>query len=168
MTIDIEDLTYRPCVGIMLLNANGEVFVAQRIDSARGAWQMPQGGIDDGETPANAARRELKEETGTNNATIIAEYAEWISYDLPDHLIKRLWKGRYRGQTQKWFAMRFLGTDEDIDINTAEPEFNAWRWVPMAELLDLVVPFKHHVYAVLVEAFGHLAGTEDSDSYNGH
>jgi putative (di)nucleoside polyphosphate hydrolase len=162
VTIDVEGLAYRPCVGIMLLNKHGEVFVAQRIDSPGGAWQMPQGGIDDGETPAAAARRELKEETGTNKATIIAEHAEWIPYDLPEHLIKRLWKGRYRGQTQKWFVMRFLGTDGDIDINTAEPEFDAWRWVPMAELLGLVVPFKHHVYANLVQAFGHLAKAQDS------
>ena len=162
MTIDVEGLAYRPCVGIMLLNARGEVFVAQRIDSPGGAWQMPQGGIDDGEAPAVAAMRELKEETGTNNATIIAEHAEWIPYDLPNRLIKRLWKGRYRGQTQKWFVMRFLGTDGDIDINTAEPEFDAWRWVPMAELLGLVVPFKHHVYADLVEAFRHLAEAQDS------
>jgi putative (di)nucleoside polyphosphate hydrolase len=161
MTIDIEGLAYRPCVGIMLLNARGEVFVAQRIDAPGGAWQMPQGGIDDGEAPAVAAMRELKEETGTNNATIIAEHAEWIPYDLPELLIKRLWKGRYRGQTQKWFAMRFLGTDGDIDINTAEPEFDAWRWAPMAELLDLVVPFKRHVYADLVQAFGHLAAVQD-------
>ena len=163
MTIDVADLAYRPCVGIMLLNVHGEVFVARRIDSTDGAWQMPQGGIDDGETPAAAAKRELKEETGTNNATIIAEHAEWITYDLPEHLIKRLWRGRYRGQTQKWFAMRFLGTDGDIDINTPEPEFNAWRWVPIAELLDLVVPFKHHVYADLVKTFGYLAEAQDSD-----
>ena len=162
MTINVEGLAYRPCVGIMLLNARGEVFVAQRIDSPGGAWQMPHGGIDDGETPAAAARRELKEETGTNNATIIAEHAEWIPYDLPEQLIKQLWKGRYRGQTQKWFAMRFLGTDSDIDINTAEPEFDAWRWAPMAELLDLVVPFKRHVYADLVETFGHLTEVQDS------
>jgi putative (di)nucleoside polyphosphate hydrolase len=164
MTIDVKSLAYRPCVGIMLLNARGEVFVAQRIDSSGEAWQMPQGGIDDGEAPAAAAMRELEEEIGTNNAAIIAEHAEWIPYDLPEYLIKRLWKGQYRGQTQKWFAMRFLGTDGEIDINTPEPEFNAWRWAPMAELLDLVVPFKRHVYADLVEAFGHLAEAQDSGS----
>ena len=162
MTIDVESLAYRPCVGIMLINARGEVFVAQRIDAPGEAWQMPQGGIDEGEAPDVAAMRELKEEIGTNHAEIIAEHAEWIPYDLPEHLIKRLWKGRYRGQTQKWFAMRFLGSDSEIDINTAEPEFDAWRWAPMAKLLDLVVPFKRHVYSDLVDAFGHLAQTQDS------
>jgi putative (di)nucleoside polyphosphate hydrolase len=157
MTVDVESLGYRPCVGIMLLNAVNEVFVAQRIDAIAEAWQMPQGGIDKGEEPAEAAMRELLEEIGTNNAEIIAEHPEWIPYDLPEHLVGRLWKGRYRGQTQKWFAMRFLGDDADIDIDTAEPEFNAWRWAPMGDLVDLAVPFKRHVYADLVEAFGHLA-----------
>jgi len=162
MTIDLKGLVYRPCVGIMLLNARGEVFVARRIDSSGEAWQMPQGGIEDGETPTVAAMRELEEEIGTNNGEIIAEHAEWIPYDLPDHLIKRLWRDQFRGQTQKWFAMRFLGADGEININTAEPEFDAWRWAPMAELLDLVVPFKRHVYADLIDAFGHLAETQDS------
>jgi len=157
MTVDVESLGYRPCVGIMLLNAVNEVFVAQRIDAIAEAWQMPQGGIDKGEEPAEAAMRELLEEIGTNNAEIIAEHPGWIPYDLPEHLVGRLWKGRYRGQTQKWFAMRFLGDDADIDIDTAEPEFNAWRWAPMGDLVDLAVPFKRHVYADLVEAFGHLA-----------
>ncbi len=157
MTVDIESLGYRPCVGIMLLNADNQVFVAQRIDAIAEAWQMPQGGIDEGEEPADAAMRELLEEIGTNNAEIIAEHSDWIPYDLPEHLVGRLWKGRYRGQTQKWFAMRFLGEDNEIDIDTAEPEFNAWRWAPMGDLVDLAVPFKRHVYADLVEAFGHLA-----------
>jgi len=157
MTVDVESLGYRPCVGIMLLNAVNEVFVAQRIDAIAEAWQMPQGGIDKGEEPAEAAMRELLEEIGTNNAEIIAEHPEWIPYDLPEHLVGRLWKGRYRGQTQKWFAMRFLGDDADIDIDTAEPEFNAWRWAPMGDLVDLAVPFKRHVYADLVEAFGPVA-----------
>ncbi|NQV80953.1 MAG: RNA pyrophosphohydrolase, partial [Alphaproteobacteria bacterium] len=110
----------------MLLNRHGEVFVAQRIDSPGEAWQMPQGGIDQGEEPAVAAIRELGEEIGTANAAIIAEFPDWIPYDLPAHLRRRLWDGRYRGQTQKWFVMRFLGVDEDINIATPEPEFDAW------------------------------------------
>ena len=153
---------YRPCVGIMLLNRRGDVFVAQRIDSPGDAWQMPQGGIDKGEEPAAAAIRELAEEIGTDNAQIIAELDDWITYDLPDHLVGRLWRGRYRGQTQKWFVMRFLGNDSEIDIATDEPEFSAWKWVEMERLLELVVPFKRHVYAQLVDAFGHLATEERS------
>ena len=158
-----KNLPYRPCAGIMLLNDENKVFVAKRIDNKVEAWQMPQGGIDEGESPQQAAVRELYEETGIKNAEIIAESQGWYDYDLPSHLVAQLWKGKYRGQTQKWFAMRFLGTDGDIDINTAEPEFDAWRWAPIAELLDLVVPFKRHVYADLVAAFGHLAEAQDSD-----
>jgi len=145
---------YRPCVGIMLFSADGRVFVAQRIDSPGPAWQMPQGGIDPGEQPETAALRELAEEIGTANAEVVAELDEWISYDLPEHLIGKLWRGRFRGQTQKWFAMRFLGNDSEINLETEEPEFSAWKWVDMAELVDLAVPFKRDVYARLVEAFG--------------
>ncbi len=148
----------------MLLNRHGEVFVAQRIDSPGEAWQMPQGGIDQGEEPAAAAIRELGEEIGSANATIIAEFPDWIPYDLPAHLRRRLWGGRYRGQTQKWFVMRFLGVDGDINIATPEPEFDAWKWVQMAQLLDFVVPFKRHVYSQLVDAFGHLAASEEGDN----
>lgn len=144
---------YRPCVGIMLFNAQGDVFVAQRIDSPGPAWQMPQGGIDDGEEPSDAALRELGEEIGTANAEIVAELDEWIHYDLPVHLIGKLWKGKYRGQMQKWFAMRFLGDDSEIDLDTEEPEFSAWKWVPLKDLENLAVPFKRHVYARLAEAF---------------
>lgn len=144
---------YRPCVGIMLFNAKGEVFVAQRIDSPGPAWQMPQGGIDPGESPAEAAMRELGEEIGTANAEITGELEDWIDYDLPDHLIGKLWGGKYRGQTQKWFAMRFLGTDDDINLDTEEPEFSSWRWVSAEELPALAVPFKRHIYGRLVEAF---------------
>lgn len=144
---------YRPCVGIMLFNAKGEVFVAQRIDSPGPAWQMPQGGIDPGESPADAALRELGEEIGTTNAEIAEELDEWIDYDLPEHLVGKLWRGKYRGQTQKWFAMRFLGEDAEINLDTDEPEFSSWRWVSPEELPALAVPFKRHVYSRLVEAF---------------
>lgn len=137
----------------MLFNRKGEVFVAQRIDSPGPAWQMPQGGIDPGETPAEAALRELGEEIGTINAEITGELEEWIDYDLPDHLIGKLWGGKYRGQTQKWFAMRFLGADHEINLDTEEPEFSSWRWVAAEELAALAVPFKRHVYAKLVETF---------------
>ena len=148
---------YRPCVGIMLLNADGHVFVAQRIDQQVEAWQMPQGGIDDGEAPATAALRELAEEIGTDKAEILAESPDWIPYDLPEDLADKVWKGRYRGQTQKWFAMRFTGADSDIDINTKHPEFDAWRWAAMGDLPNLIVPFKRAVYEQVVGMFRHLA-----------
>ena len=144
---------YRPCVGIILLNSAGRVFVGQRIDSPGDAWQMPQGGIDDGETPEAAARRELKEETGTANAEIIAESGGWLSYDLPEDLRPKLWGGRYRGQTQKWFVMRFLGRDAEIDIATPEAEFSAWKWVAPGDLPDLIVPFKRALYETLLKEF---------------
>jgi len=145
----------------MVMNDEGAVFIGERSDSegSRYAWQMPQGGIDKGEDPLDAALRELEEETAIRSVELIDESAEWMSYDLPAEALGR-WAGRYRGQTQKWFVMRFLGDDSEIDIATEEPEFNAWKWVEMAHLLDLVVPFKRHVYAQLIEAFGHLATTQ--------
>jgi putative (di)nucleoside polyphosphate hydrolase len=151
-------LPYRPCVGIMLLNKDRKVFVAQRIEQVIEAWQMPQGGIDDGEGPAVAALRELEEEIGTGHARIIAESRDWLSYDLPPELIGKAWRGKYRGQRMKWFAMDFLGIDSDIDLNTANPEFQQWRWEDMYKLPDVIVPFKRDLYAQLVEEFGHLAG----------
>lgn len=147
---------YRPCVGMMLLNAEGHVFVGRRIDTAD-AWQMPQGGIDPGETPRRAVLRELREEIGTDKAVILAESPIWRPYDLPPRLGSRLWGGRYRGQAQKWFALRFAGQDADIDLKTPHPEFDAWQWVALDRLVDLIVPFKRDVYREVVEEFAHLA-----------
>ncbi len=144
---------YRPCVGLMLLNPRREVFVAQRIDMPSEAWQMPQGGIDKGEAPVAAALRELKEEIGTDKATIRAEARGWLSYDLPEDLMPRLWGGRYRGQTQKWFLLDFTGQDSDIDIATEHAEFSRWQWVQPARIVDLIVPFKRALYRQVLEEF---------------
>lgn len=154
---DIGALPYRRGVGIMLLNAPGEVFVARRIDMPSDAWQMPQGGIDDGESPLAAAWREMREEIGTNAATLIAESAVWHRYDLPEDLVPQVWHGRYRGQEQKWFAFRFTGSADDISIDSSHAEFNAWKWTPMATLPDLIVPFKRRLYEDLIAEFGRLA-----------
>ena len=147
---------YRPCVGIMLINAENLVLVAQRIDQQVEAWQMPQGGVEPGESPRQAALRELEEEIGTNRAEIIAETEDWIPYDLPLDLADKVWNGQFRGQTQKWFAMRFLGTDGDINLATAEPEFDAWKWTPMDTLVDVAITFKRDNYAQVVAAFRHV------------
>ena len=154
----VQDISlYRPGVGLMLLNRPGLVFVAQRLDMPSDAWQMPQGGIDEDETPREAAMRELEEEAGTAKAEIIAESRDWHVYDLPPELRRVLWGGKFRGQRQKWFLLRFLGTDEDINIATEHPEFSRWRWAEMAELPGLIVPFKRHLYQELIAEFGHLA-----------
>ena len=154
---------YRPCVGVMLLNRQGLVWVGRRFqkqndDGVGHWWQMPQGGIDEGEDPAIAAIRELEEETAVRSAEIIAEAPSWYNYDLPEQLIGHSWKGKYRGQTQKWFAMRFTG--DDSEINPApeghKQEFDQWRWAKMSEVVDLIVPFKKPVYEQVVKAFGHL------------
>ena len=152
---DIENLPYRANVGVMVLSKSGDVFVAQRLEHYANAWQMPQGGIDPGEGPAEAALRELEEETGINSSevVILAETQNWISYELPPDLIPKLWNGKYRGQKQKWFLMRFLGEDTDIDIETEEPEFSSWKWIAPSALPDAIVPFKRDVYVAVLEAF---------------
>jgi putative (di)nucleoside polyphosphate hydrolase len=155
--IPYAERPYRPGVGIMLVNGKGRVLVAQRLDMPSHAWQMPQGGIDKGEHPLDAAWREMREEIGTDKAELAAESREWLSYDLPPDLADQIWKGRFRGQRQKWFAFRFQGKDRDIDIETDHPEFSAWKWAKMKKLPDLIVPFKRRLYAELVEEFGHLA-----------
>ncbi|MEM1020590.1 MAG: RNA pyrophosphohydrolase [Pseudomonadota bacterium] len=149
-------LNYRPCVGIMLVNQDNAVFVGQRLDRMVEAWQMPQGGIDKGEMPMDAARRELEEEIGTAKADVLSETADWLAYDLPDELQGKVWGGRYRGQIQKWYLMRFTGDESDININTADPEFRSWRWTEPANLVDLAVPFKRGIYAELIRRFGPL------------
>ena len=148
-------LPYRPCAGIMLLNADGLVFVGQRLDSALDAWQMPQGGIDEGEDAEAAAYRELGEETGIapHLAQVIARSAGEHLYDLPPHMIGKMWKGKYRGQRQIWFLMRFLGSDADIDIATDAQEFRAWRWAERDSLVDLIVPFKRELYTNVIAEF---------------
>jgi putative (di)nucleoside polyphosphate hydrolase len=152
---------YRRGVGIMLLDDRNRVLVAQRIDFPGDAWQMPQGGIDPGEAPLAAALRELKEEIGTDKAVPIAETKGWLSYELPAELRGRLWRGRFRGQRQKWFLMRFTGRDSDIDLATEHPEFSAWKWVGPAELPRLIVPFKRRLYVDLLEQFAEQLGTRD-------
>jgi len=153
-------LPYRPCAGVMLLNRDGRVFVGQRIDNTLEAWQMPQGGIDPGEDAHAAAIRELGEETGVtpDKVLLIAEAGEELFYDLPPELIGKVWKGKYRGQRQRWFLFRFEGSDDDIRIDTKHPEFRAWRWAVPGDLPGLIVPFKRELYEQVLAAFAdHLA-----------
>lgn len=154
-----EKLPYRPCVGVMLANKDGRIFVGQRIDSPeQDAWQMPQGGVDDGEEPREAALRELFEETGIapDLVDVIAQSAEEHYYDLPDELIGKLWKGRYRGQRQWWFLMRFKGEDSDVNIATGHPEFSKWQWVAADVVPQLIVPWKKRLYETIVAEFEEL------------
>lgn len=146
---------YREGVGIALLNRDDLVFVGQRIDQTAEAWQMPQGGIDPGEDPLQAALREMEEEIGVpaKLAEVIAESRGWLSYDLPVDLADKVWKGRYRGQRQKWYLARFKGRDTDINIETPHPEFKEWRWLPFRQLPDLIVPFKRPIYELIVAEF---------------
>lgn len=155
---EIAKLPYRRCVGVMLVNADGHVFVGQRIDNDAPAWQMPQGGIDKGESVTEAALRELWEETGVtaDKVRIEAETPGWLTYDLPHEMVPRIWKGRYRGQEQKWVLMRFLGRDWDVNIATDHAEFSQWRWLPPSDLEANIVPFKRAVYSSVLDAFGAL------------
>ena len=152
-----SDLPYRPCVGIMLFNKDGKVFVGKRIDQTVEGWQMPQGGIDKGETPIEAALRELKEEVGTDKAKVMGEMDEWVTYDLPKHLVGVAFHGKYRGQRQKWFALRFTGKDSDIDLTAHEPEFSDFQWVGLDALPGLIVPFKRETYKAVIAAFQKFA-----------
>jgi putative (di)nucleoside polyphosphate hydrolase len=152
---DKAALPYRPAVGVMLLNRDGKALVGQRLDSTLEAWQLPQGGLDEGETPEAGAYRELEEETGipARLVEIVARCPTELYYDLPDDLVGKMWHGRWRGQRQTWFLARFLGQDEDVDIATAEPEFRAWKWAEPTELPAMIVPFKKELYGQLLAAF---------------
>lgn len=161
-----SELPYRPCIGVMLLNQDGRAFIGRRRNGpehvdATHSWQMPQGGIDPGESPYQSALRELFEETNVRSVELLAESSRWYSYDLPADVIGQAWGGRYRGQTQKWFALRFLGSDDEIDVANPggghAPEFVAWRWEPIENLPELVIPFKRQVYERVIAEFGHLA-----------
>ncbi len=155
----MSNLPYRAAVGVMLLNAEGKVFVGQRLDNALEAWQMPQGGLDKGESAEDGALRELEEETGIDRGLVelVARASRTLDYDLPEDLKGKLWGGKYRGQRQTWFLARFLGTDADVRIETAEPEFRAWKWAEPRDLPAMIVPFKQHLYrAVLAEFAEHL------------
>ena len=146
MEKEFKDLPLRRGVGVVVLNKENKVFVAKRIDNPKNFWQMPQGGVDDGEDFLNAAYRELEEETSIKNVKLISELEGFIAYNLPDRLLGIIWKGKYKGQKQKWFLMRYLGKDDEINIKTKKPEFLAWKWVDLKEITKLVVDFKLHVY----------------------
>jgi putative (di)nucleoside polyphosphate hydrolase len=148
-----RDSGYRPGVGIILLNERSNIFIGRRSDVLGEAWQMPQGGIDERESPREAAMRELKEEIGTNNAEIIAESRRWLYYDVPEEFARKAWAGRWKGQRHKWFVMLFKGADSDIDLEGNHPEFNAWRWVPVSELTALAVSFKRQLYLDVIGEF---------------
>jgi len=150
-----KDLPYRPAVGVMLINPARKVWVGQRIDSTLEAWQMPQGGLDKGEEPLEGAYRELEEETGIGRdlVEIVTQAEEELTYDLPDDLVGKMWKGKWRGQRQTWYLARFLGEDEDVNIETPDPEFRAWKWADPAELPAMIVPFKKKLYEDLVGIF---------------
>ena len=146
-----KNLPLRLGVGVVLLNSNNKVFVGKRIDNPVNFWQMPQGGVDDNENLLYAANRELKEETGVKSTKLIKEIDNWLTYELPNNLLGKIWKGKYRGQKQKWFIMRFVGNEEEININTKNAEFKEWKWIDINQLLNVVVRFKHDVYKTIVK-----------------
>ena len=152
---DFNDLNYRPCVGLMVVNTRKNFLTAQRLDFTSTAWQMPQGGIDGGEEALHAAYRELSEETSIteNDVELLAVSRGWFSYDLPKELVSKLWNGLYRGQKQKWFLMRFTGNDDDINLNTEIPEFSCWRWSTRQQLIESIVPFKKDLYRAVLKEF---------------
>lgn len=151
----VAELPYRPCVGVMMINPTGLIFAAQRIDSPTPAWQMPQGGIDPGENPGVAALRELEEEISVPPALVapLSETQDWLAYDLPHDMVPKIWGGRFRGQKQRWFLMRYLGGDHQINLATEHPEFSEWRWIGAEEMLAAIVPFKRHIYAQVIDEF---------------
>jgi len=162
-----EELPYRPCVGMMLINRAGLVFVGRRVGGpehvdAEHSWQMPQGGLDEGEDPYDAALRELREETSVHSVALLAESREWYAYDLPGNVGRKAWKGKYRGQKQKWFALRFTGNDKEINVlrptGGHKPEFVEWRWEKMERLPALIIPFKRKVYEQVVKEFSRFSG----------
>ena len=154
--VDINSKPYRQCVGLFVINSKGLVFLGKRLDNNLDAWQMPQGGIEEGETPNQAGLREMKEEIGTNNAELIGEIHDWLNYDIPKNLSHKLWNGKYRGQTQKWLAFRFLGKDTEINIATKEPEFKIWKWEHPNKISSQAVYFKRKIYERVISEYNHL------------
>lgn len=148
-----HSLPYRVGVGLMILNRAKNIFVAKRVDSKMDVWQMPQGGMHVGETPSTAAMREMREEIGCNNASIVAESKKWYCYDIPPNMASKLWSGEYKGQKQKWFLINFEGLDQDINLNTHNPEFSQWKWVPQDQLIRITIPFKKKLYYSILEEF---------------
>jgi len=159
---EIAKLPYRKNVGVMVMNADGLVWVGQRSDRFQDAWQMPQGGIDTGESARDAALRELEEETSipADQVDVVAETADWLPYELPHEIVPQIWKGKYRGQKQKWFLLRFTGTDDVIDLETAHKEFSDWKWMAPAALPEAIVPFKRDVYVRVLQEFAPHLGLD--------